>query len=117
MRSGEKPCPGLTGIRHASASSPLHRYTQWRPPLWLSSPAGSWPTTSWKASSKSSRQAGSSFGPQLSRSEPFAAISNPSRSPLQGTVESVDLPEKVDIIISEWMGYFLLRESMLDSVM
>jgi hypothetical protein len=24
---------------------------------------------------------------------------------------------KVDIIISEWMGYFLLRESMLDSVL
>lgn len=36
---------------------------------------------------------------------------------IQGTMESVDLPEKVDIIISEWMGYFLLRESMLDSVL
>ena len=24
--------------------------------------------------------------------------------------------EKVDIIISEWMGYFLLYESMFDSV-
>ena len=35
---------------------------------------------------------------------------------IQGTIESIDLPEKVDIIISEWMGYFLLRESMLDSV-
>lgn len=35
---------------------------------------------------------------------------------IQGTIESVELPEKVDIIISEWMGYFLLRESMLDSV-
>lgn len=23
---------------------------------------------------------------------------------------------KVDVIVSEWMGYFLLRESMLDSV-
>lgn len=31
--------------------------------------------------------------------------------------ESITLPEKVDIIISEWMGYFLLRESMLDSVL
>lgn len=29
----------------------------------------------------------------------------------------MQLPEKVDIIISEWMGYFLLRESMLDSVL
>ncbi|GMH33416.1 hypothetical protein BSKO_01250 [Bryopsis sp. KO-2023] len=36
---------------------------------------------------------------------------------IQGTIETVDLPEKVDIIISEWMGYFLLRESMLDSVL
>lgn len=35
---------------------------------------------------------------------------------IQGTIETVELPEKVDIIISEWMGYFLLRESMLDSV-
>jgi len=32
-------------------------------------------------------------------------------------MESVELPEKVDVIISEWMGYFLLRESMLDSVL
>ncbi|CAD7696953.1 unnamed protein product [Ostreobium quekettii] len=36
---------------------------------------------------------------------------------IQGTIETVTLPEKVDIIISEWMGYFLLRESMLDSVL
>ncbi|CAM9377230.1 unnamed protein product [Scytosiphon promiscuus] len=35
---------------------------------------------------------------------------------IQGSVESIVLPEKVDIIVSEWMGYFLLRESMLDSV-
>lgn len=35
---------------------------------------------------------------------------------IQGTIETVSLPEKVDIIISEWMGYFLMRESMLDSV-
>ena len=33
-------------------------------------------------------------------------------------MEEVQLPvEKVDIIISEWMGYFLLYESMFDSVM
>ena len=25
--------------------------------------------------------------------------------------------EKVDIIVSEWMGYFLLYESMFDSVL
>jgi len=36
---------------------------------------------------------------------------------IQGTVETVKLPCKVDVIISEWMGYFLLRESMLDSVL
>jgi len=36
---------------------------------------------------------------------------------IQGTIETVQIPEKVDIIISEWMGYFLLRESMLDSVL
>ncbi|KAF8073244.1 coatomer subunit beta-1 [Scenedesmus sp. PABB004] len=36
---------------------------------------------------------------------------------IQGKVEEVDLPVKeVDIIISEWMGYFLLYESMLDTV-
>jgi protein arginine N-methyltransferase 1 len=35
---------------------------------------------------------------------------------IQGTMESVELPEKVDVIVSEWMGYLLLRESMLDSV-
>eukprot|EP00877_Chromochloris_zofingiensis_P001551 jgi/Chrzof1/11397/Cz05g35070.t1 len=37
---------------------------------------------------------------------------------IHGKVEEVDLPvDKVDIIISEWMGYFLLYESMLDTVL
>ena len=37
---------------------------------------------------------------------------------LQGKMEEVKLPfDKVDIIISEWMGYFLLYESMLDTVL
>lgn len=37
---------------------------------------------------------------------------------LQGKMEEVTLPvDKVDIIISEWMGYFLLYESMLDTVL
>ncbi|RUP44853.1 hypothetical protein BC936DRAFT_148935 [Jimgerdemannia flammicorona] len=37
---------------------------------------------------------------------------------IQGKMEEVALPvEKVDIIISEWMGYFLLYESMLDTVL
>ncbi|KAI9117554.1 hypothetical protein K1719_011720 [Acacia pycnantha] len=35
---------------------------------------------------------------------------------IEGSVEDITLPEKVDVIISEWMGYFLLRESMFDSV-
>jgi protein arginine N-methyltransferase 1 len=36
----------------------------------------------------------------------------------RGKLEDVKLPyEKVDIIISEWMGYFLLYESMLDTVL
>jgi protein arginine N-methyltransferase 1 len=35
----------------------------------------------------------------------------------QAKVEELELPvPKVDIIISEWMGYFLLYESMLDTV-
>ena len=37
---------------------------------------------------------------------------------IQGKVEEIELPvEQVDIIISEWMGYCLLYESMLDSVL
>jgi 2-polyprenyl-3-methyl-5-hydroxy-6-metoxy-1,4-benzoquinol methylase len=32
-------------------------------------------------------------------------------------VEHLQLPEKVDVIVSEWMGYFLLFEGMLDSVL
>lgn len=36
---------------------------------------------------------------------------------IHGRVESVKLPvDKVDIIISEWMGFYLFHESMLDSV-
>ncbi|XP_058097813.1 probable protein arginine N-methyltransferase 6 isoform X2 [Magnolia sinica] len=35
---------------------------------------------------------------------------------LHGRVEDVDIEEEVDVIISEWMGYMLLYESMLGSV-
>jgi len=35
---------------------------------------------------------------------------------IQKKVEELDLPCKVDIILSEWMGYFLLYESMLNTV-
>jgi protein arginine N-methyltransferase 1 len=37
---------------------------------------------------------------------------------IQGKVEEITLPvDKVDIIISEWMGYCLFYESMLDTVL
>ena len=36
---------------------------------------------------------------------------------IRGKVEEIDLPvEKVDVIVSEWMGYCLFYESMLDTV-
>ncbi len=41
-------------------------------------------------------------------------------SVIRGKVEDIKLPDgydHVDIIISEWMGYALLYESMLDSVL
>jgi protein arginine N-methyltransferase 1 len=37
---------------------------------------------------------------------------------LKGKIEELELPvAKVDIIISEWMGYFLLFENMLNTVL
>ena len=37
---------------------------------------------------------------------------------IRGKIEEIALPvEKVDVIISEWMGYCLFYESMLDSVL
>jgi type I protein arginine methyltransferase len=37
---------------------------------------------------------------------------------IQGKVEEIELPvNSVDILVSEWMGYFLLYESMLDTVL
>ena len=36
---------------------------------------------------------------------------------LRGRMEEIELPEKVDVLLSEWMGYFLLRESMVSSVL
>jgi protein arginine N-methyltransferase 3 len=37
---------------------------------------------------------------------------------LKGRIEDLQLPvDKVDVIVSEWMGYFLLFEGMLDSVL
>ncbi|KAI8915065.1 S-adenosyl-L-methionine-dependent methyltransferase [Entophlyctis helioformis] len=37
---------------------------------------------------------------------------------IAGKIEDIPLPvDKVDVIVSEWMGYFLLFEGMLDSVL
>ncbi|CAL1537789.1 unnamed protein product [Lymnaea stagnalis] len=35
---------------------------------------------------------------------------------LHSKIETAEIPEKVDVIVSEWMGYNLLYESMLSSV-
>ncbi|KAJ4462146.1 putative Protein arginine N-methyltransferase 6 [Paratrimastix pyriformis] len=36
---------------------------------------------------------------------------------IQGRIEDVTLPEQVDVIVSEWMGYCAIYECMLDSVL
>jgi protein arginine N-methyltransferase 6 len=36
---------------------------------------------------------------------------------LHSRVEDISLPCKVDVIVSEWMGFYLLHESMLPSVL
>ena len=36
---------------------------------------------------------------------------------IKGRIEEVTIPDKVDLIISEWMGTFLLFEYMIDSVL
>ena len=37
---------------------------------------------------------------------------------IRGKIEEIQLPvDKVDVIISEWMGYCLFYESMLDTVL
>lgn len=38
-------------------------------------------------------------------------------SVIEGEMEHTELPGKVDVIISEWMGFYLLHESMLESVL
>ena len=35
---------------------------------------------------------------------------------LRGLAEDVALPEKVEVLVSEWMGFYLLHESMIQSV-
>jgi predicted RNA methylase len=36
---------------------------------------------------------------------------------IKGRIEDVELPERVDVIVSEWMGFYLLHENMLPSVL
>lgn len=37
---------------------------------------------------------------------------------LKGKIEEIELPvTQVDVIISEWMGYFLVYENMLNTVL
>jgi hypothetical protein len=49
--------------------------------------------------------------------ESFVDLGTNRVSCLFGKIEEVGLPvKKVDIIISEWMGYCLLYEAMLDTV-
>lgn len=36
---------------------------------------------------------------------------------IRGRIEDIQLPEKVDVIVSEWMGFYLVHESMLNSVL
>nr|XP_023022687.1 probable protein arginine N-methyltransferase 6.1 [Leptinotarsa decemlineata] len=45
-----------------------------------------------------------------------AYIAHLKKNVIHCKVEQLDLPEKVDIIVSEWMGFYLLHEAMLDSV-
>lgn len=49
--------------------------------------------------------------------ETFNCVVPPVVTIIKGKVEEVELPvEGVDIIISEWMGYCLFYESMLNTV-
>lgn len=36
---------------------------------------------------------------------------------IEGHLEAVQLPEQVDVLVSEWMGFHLVNESMLDAVL
>lgn len=61
-----------------------------------------------------------SFSVSLSLSPPSSlhlSLPPPVITLIRGKVEEVQLPvEKVDVIVSEWMGYCLFYESMLDTV-
>lgn len=52
------------------------------------------------------------------KSQVSLLIGNAEITLVKGKLEEAELPLKeFDIIISEWMGYFLLYESMLDTVL
>lgn len=44
-------------------------------------------------------------------------FSNVDLQVIYSKVEDITLPHQVDIIVSEWMGFYMLHESMLDSVL
>ncbi len=47
----------------------------------------------------------------------FVDLCIPVITMIRGKIEEVELPvDKVDVIVSEWMGYCLFYESMLDTV-
>lgn len=35
---------------------------------------------------------------------------------IYGEVESIEVPDNIDVLISEWMGHYLLHESMIESI-
>lgn len=53
-----------------------------------------------------------SYGRQIVEENGFSDVI----TVLQGGMEDLDIPEPVDVVVSEWMGYALLYESMLPSV-
>lgn len=54
----------------------------------------------------------------LDRSQIIFINPRPEITLVKGKLEEAELPlPQFDIIISEWMGYFLLYESMLDTVL
>ncbi len=51
------------------------------------------------------------------RAQEAARRNNLAVTVLHGRAETVELPEKVDVIVSEWMGTLLIFEFMIESVL
>lgn len=57
---------------------------------------------------------------QICKANGYASEDGGPMSVLMGKVEELSLPEgvgKADVLVSEWMGYALLFETMLDTVL